>query len=229
LTGPPQLGDIHLLIIDLGDAPTVGEGGDLMAWRLRGHYVSSCTCRNLCPCPTSSAPPDNPDGSTNCWGVGVFHIQEGNLNDVDLSGIDAAIFVHYPEIVSNGNWQIGLVIDPSVSDEQASALSEIYSGKQGGPFADMAALVTDFSMQRSEVSYSETAASFGGSSFTYEPLRGQDGNATTVSNAPFGFAPVFEVGATNGTLSVLDHTQPASYGEAADFEYSDQIHEHVRA
>jgi hypothetical protein len=201
-----------------------------MAWRLKGHYVSSCTCTNVCPCPTASAPPDNPDGSTNCWGVGIFHIEEGNLNDIDLSGIDAALWVHFPDVVSNGNWQVGLMVDPSASDEQANAVSEIYSGQQGGPFADMAPLVGEFfGVERGPVSYSDTGASFGGTDFTYEPLRGQDGNPTTVSNAPFGFAPVFEIGTSSGTISIRDHTQAASYGEAADFEYSDQIHEHVRA
>jgi hypothetical protein len=201
-----------------------------MAWRLRGHYVSSCTCTNVCPCPTASAPPDNPDGSTNCWGVAVFHVQDGNLNDTDLSGVDIGLYVHYPELVANGNWQIGLVLDPSVSDEQADALTQILSGQQGGPFADMAGLIGEFlGVERAPVSYSESGASFGGTQFTYEPLVGQDGNPTTVSNAAFGFAPVFGIGKAMGTISVLDHTQPASYGEVADFDYSDQAHEHIRA
>src|SRR5947207_13380897 len=68
-----------------------------MAWVIKGHYVSSCSCTNVCPCPTASAPPDNPDGSTNCWGIGVWDVREGNSGDVDLSGARFAISVHFPE------------------------------------------------------------------------------------------------------------------------------------
>jgi hypothetical protein len=201
-----------------------------MAWRLAGRYVSACSCRNVCPCPTASAPPDNPDGSTNCYGVGVFNIREGNLDDLDLSGINAGIFVHYPNLVSEGNWQIGLFIDEGASEQQAKALEGIFSGQMGGPFGDIAALVSDFlGVERSAVTYSDTSGSFGGSSYRYEPLRGQDGNPTTVKNAPFGFAPEFEIGVGKGTLNLFGHSFAASYGEAADYEYSSELHEQIRA
>jgi hypothetical protein len=200
-----------------------------MAWMLKGRYVTACSCTNVCPCSTGSAPPDNPDGTTNCWGAGVFNVREGNLDDMDLSGVAAGIRVHYPEIVSNGNWQIALVVDEGASQEQAAALERIFSGQLGGPFADMAGLVREFTLERAAVSYSDTGVSLGATSFSYEPLRGQDGNATTMTNAAFGFAPVFEIGNASGTVDAFGHTAPASYGEAADFEYSDTAHEHVRA
>jgi hypothetical protein len=200
-----------------------------MAWRLKGRYVTACSCTNVCPCSTGSAPPDNPDGTTNCWGAGVFNVREGNLDDMDLSGVAAGIKVHYPEIVSNGNWQIALVVDEGASQEQADALERIFSGQLGGPFADMAALVRGFTLERAAVSYSDTGVSLGATSFSYEPLRGLDGNATTMTNAAFGFAPMFEIGNASGTVDAFGHSAPASYGEAADFEYSDTAHEHIRA
>lgn len=200
-----------------------------MGWRLKGRYVTTCSCTNVCPCSTASAPPDNPDGSTNCWGAGVFDVHEGNLDDLDLSGSKVGIKVHYPEIVSNGNWQIAVVIDPDASDDVASAYERIFSGKLGGPFGDMAGLVTAFSVERETLSVSEDAASIGSGSFTYEPLRGQDGSPTTMNNASFGFAPVFEIGNASGTLDTFGHSFAASYGEAADFDYSNEGHEHVRA
>jgi hypothetical protein len=200
-----------------------------MTWKLKGRYVTACSCTNVCPCPTASAPPDNPDGTTNCWGAGVFNIREGNLDDMDLSGTAVGLKVHFPELVSDGNWQIALVVDGSVSDEKANALQQIFSGQVGGPFADMAGLVSQFTVEREAVTYSDTGVSLGGASFTYQPLAGQDGNPTTVSNAAFGFAPVFEIGTANGTVDAFGHSAPASYGEAADFEYSDTAHEHIRA
>ena len=201
-----------------------------MAWKMKGRYVASCSCTNVCPCSTASAPPDNPDGSTNCWGMAVFNVREGNLDTVDLSGLNLGLSVHYPGLVSDGSWQIGATVNDSASDEQVSALTAILSGKQGGPFADMAALITDFKgVERGAVSFSETSVSYGGSSVTYEPLKGQDGSPTTIKNAVFGFAPEFEIGACKGQIDVFGHAAPASYGEAADFEYGSEIHEHIRA
>jgi hypothetical protein len=201
-----------------------------MAWKLKGHYVSSCSCTNVCPCPTASAPPDNPDGSTNCWGIGVWDVSEGNSGDVNLSGLRFAISVHFPELVSNGNWQIGVTIDQGATDEQADVLGQILSGKMGGAFGEMAPLIGEFKgVERAAISYSDTAVAYGGNSITYEPIRGQDGNPTMVSNAPFGFAPSFEIGSCEGRLDIFGHQADASYGEAADFEYGSEHHEHIRA
>ena len=201
-----------------------------MAWKLKGRYISACSCTNVCPCPTASAPPDNPDGTTNCWGVGVCDVREGNLDAVDLSGIRFAFYVNYPDVVSSGNWKMGATVDDAVTDEQAKALEEILSGQQGGPFGDMAPLVSEFAgVGRGPVGYSDTSGSFGGTSFTYEPLRGQDGNATTVKNAAFGFAPEFEIGSASGQIDIFGHSTSASYGEAADFDWGSEIHEQIRA
>jgi len=201
-----------------------------MAWKLKGHYVSACSCTNVCPCPTASAPPDNPDGTTNCWGVGIWDVAEGNLDDLDLSGTRFSILVNFPDLVSSGNWKLGLVVDAGASDEQASAIGQILGGQLGGPFGEMAPLIGEFTgVERGELAYSPTSVAVAGSSFTYEPLRGADGNPTTVKNAMFGFAPEFAIGAATGTLQAFDHTAPASYGEAADFEYASESHEHVRA
>jgi hypothetical protein len=200
-----------------------------MAWKLKGRYVTACSCTNVCPCSTASAPPDNPDGTTNCWGAGIFDVREGNLDDLDLSGLKIGIMVHYPDVVSNGNWQLGIVLEDSASDDQMSAVERIMSGQLGGPFGDMSALVSSFAVERGALSYSDTAVTIGGGSFSYEPLRGQDGSPTTMTNASFGFAPVFEIGNASGQLQAFGHSFDASYGEAADFEYASESHEHIRA
>jgi hypothetical protein len=147
-----------------------------------------------------------------------------------MSGVRFAISVHFPELVSNGNWQIGVTVDESATEEQADVLGQILGGKMGGPFAEMAPLIGEFmGVERAAISYSEAAIASGGNSFTYEPIRGQDGNPTMVSNAPFGFAPSFEIGACNGRVDVFGHQADASYGEAGDFEYGSEHHEHIRA
>jgi hypothetical protein len=200
-----------------------------MAWTLKGRYVASCSCSMVCPCATASAPPDNPDGTTNCWTFAVFNVREGAMDGLDLSGIRFGIELTLPTLVTSGNWKIGVVADESASDEQVKALSGILSGQQGGPFAEMAGLIGEFTgVERGAISYSDTAIALGGSSVTYEPLRGGDGAVTTMKNAALGFAPEFEIGTTSGQINVFGHTAAASYGEAADFEYGSEGHEHIR-
>jgi hypothetical protein len=201
-----------------------------MGWKLRGHYIASCSCHSVCPCPTASGPPINPDGSTNCWGIGVWNVREGNLDSLDLSGVRFGLTVHFPTLVSDGGWQVGVTVNDEATDEQLTALTQILSGQQGGPFGDMAPLIGEFmGVERGEVEYSDNAVSYGGSSVTYEPSRGADGNPTTTSNAAFGFAPEFEIGRTQGNINAFGHSADASYGEAADFEYGSEEHEHIRA
>lgn len=201
-----------------------------MGWKLHGHYVASCSCMSVCPCPTAGGPPTNPDGTTNCWGIGVWDVREGNFDATDLSGVRFGLSVNFPTIVSDGNWKIGVTVNEEASDEQIEALTEILSGKKGGPFADMAPLIGEFvGVERGPVEYSDDAISYAGSSVTYAPSMGADGKPTMVSNAAFGFAPSFEVGRTTGKLSVFGHDTDASYGEAADFEYTSEEHEHIRA
>ena len=201
-----------------------------MAWRMAGKYVASCSCRNVCPCSTASAPPDNPDGSTVCIGVAAFNVSEGSLDGVDLSGVRFGLFNHFPGLVSDGNWKVGVVVDTSASDEQAKAVEEILSGQQGGPFADVSALISEFlGVERAAVEYSGDAGKVGGSRFGYEPLRGLDGNPTTMRNAAFGFAPEFEVGTSTGHVEAFGYSFDASYGEHADFMFASEGHEQIRA
>jgi hypothetical protein len=201
-----------------------------MGWKIKGHYVASCSCSMVCPCATASAPPDNPDGTTNCWTFGVWDVREGASDGVDLSGVRFGMHVNLPELVTSGNWKVGVVVDEGTSDEQVAALSGILSGQQGGPFAEMSGLIGEFTgVERGAISYSDSAIAYGGSSVTYEPLRGGDGAVTTMKNAALGFAPEFEIGTTRGQINVFGHSAAASYGEAADFEYSNEGHEHFRA
>src|SRR5438552_9887256 len=201
-----------------------------MAWSMKGRYVATCTCSMVCPCATASAPPDNPDGTEDCWTFAVFNVNEGRRDSINLSGIRFGLSVHWSGLVTDGNWKIGVTVDESASDEQVKALGEILSGQQGGPFAEMAALIGEFTgIEQGPISYSDSAISMGGSSATYEPLRGADGNVTTMKNAVLGFAPEFEIGKASGTIDVFGHSAPASYGEAADYAYSSEGHEHIRA
>lgn len=199
-----------------------------MAWRLAGTYLAACNCNGLCPCPVDGAP-TSADGQ--CRGVGVFHVADGNLDDVDLSGVNIALINHFPSNLTAGGWQLGIMVDDSANDEQAAACERILKGEEGGPFADFAALTDEWlGMERGSVSFSDgdrPTASVRGVEFGFEPLPGPEGSGTqtTVRNAAFGFAEEFKVGKSGGHFDSLGIEFDAKYGETADYEFASEAAE----
>src|SRR5918992_2582245 len=82
------------------------EGG-AMTYRIAGTYVTSCNCRQVCACNLDVAP-TAPDGI--CHVAFVFRVDQGNLNDVDLTGANFALYGEIPSKPSAGNWKVGLVV-----------------------------------------------------------------------------------------------------------------------
>ena len=200
-----------------------------MTWRMAGTYVASCSCDLLCPCPVDGRP-NSANGE--CRGVACFQIREGNLDDVDLSGVSWAFVNYFPSNLTAGNWHVGVVVDETASDQQVEALGKITSGEAGGPFAEFAPLISEnLGMGRAKVGVSDAGGSISGmSEFSYEQLRGADGSPTQTENAMFAFASPFRVGRTSGHTDALGVSFDGNYGEWAEYEYSSEAHDvHARA
>lgn len=193
-----------------------------MAWRLAGSYAASCSCNLICPCPVDGVPtgPDN-----ECKGFLVFSVKDGNLDDLDLSGVNFALYNHFPSNLTAGNWKVAIVIDNDASDDQAQAIESIVKGEAGGPFGDLSNFYGEFlGVERDTVTYSNgdrPSASVGSSSeMSFEPVEGPDGNPTTVKGAMFGFAPEYKIGRGPGKSDRFGLSFEPVYAEAADFEFS---------
>ncbi len=203
-----------------------------MDWRIAGTYVASCSCNLICPCPVDG-PPINPDGATECTGAAVFHIAEGSSDDVDLSSVNFAFYNNWPSNLSAGNWKVGVVVDDAASNEQVQALDRILSGQEGGAFGELAQLITEYlGTERGTVSFTDGDRPSGAvadkTEFTFEPRRGVDGSPTTVKNAAFGFAPEFRIGTSTGRSDAFGLPFTPSYGENAEFEFSNLTEAGVR-
>ncbi|POX47163.1 hypothetical protein C3489_30400 [Streptomyces sp. Ru71] len=197
-----------------------------MGWTISGNYVAGCSCAVLCGCPFDGPPLDK-DGNVGCLGSAVFHITDGHLDDIDLSGVDFAFYNEFPSNLTSGNWKIGLVVDSGADDEQAQALERILSGREGGPFGALSQFYGEYlGMERAAVSAQDDGKPAvkveGRTDLTYEPLKGPDGTPTTVRNAMFGFAPEFGVGTATGTSDAFGLSYQAAYGEAADYAFSSE-------
>jgi hypothetical protein len=192
-----------------------------MAYRLAGTYVAHCDCKQVCACAVDG-PPTGRDGR--CHGLLVHEVRDGNLDGTDLSGVLVAMAYMAPSNISAGNLKIGIVVDNEASDEQAEALGRIFKGDEGGMFGEFQPLFGEWlGVDRADISFSggeEPSARIGDVDVNFTAFRGGDGGVTTVSNAMFGFAPVFTLGQSSGTSGLFGESFEADYGEAAEFEYS---------
>src|SRR5437588_6791232 len=90
-----------------------------MSWKIAGSYFETCSCDVVCPCTASLAL-----GATNdyCRVVLVFHLKDGEVEGVDVSGLTVAAVADTPKLMTDGNWRLGVFIDAAASDEQAEKL-----------------------------------------------------------------------------------------------------------
>src|SRR6266702_7498382 len=109
-----------------------------MSYEVEGQLLEVCTCNILCPCWVG----EDPDGGT-CDGVLSWHVEKGSVNGTDVSGRTFSILAHIPGNILEGNWRVVVYIDDGATDAQQQALLDVWTGKLGGPIADLAQLVGD--------------------------------------------------------------------------------------
>jgi hypothetical protein len=107
-----------------------------MAYQLEGRLLEVCTCKILCPCWVG----EDPDFGT-CDGVLAWHFDKGTINGVSVTGRTFVILTHIPGNILQGNWKIRVYIDDAATPQQKDALLNVWTGKLGGPVADLAKLV----------------------------------------------------------------------------------------
>jgi hypothetical protein len=124
-----------------------------MAWRLTGTYFESCSCDTICPCTwsalTARATLDR------CLALLTYHVDSGEIEGVDVSGLTFALFLDTPQVMSEGNWRVGIYLDDAASDQQAQQLGVLLSGQLGGPPAMLGPLIGEMlGVERMPISYS---------------------------------------------------------------------------
>ncbi len=109
-----------------------------MSWSIAGSYFETCSCDVVCPCTASLSL-----GATHdrCKVTLVFHVREGQVDGVDVGGLNVAAIADTPKVMTDGNWRLGVFIDAAASPEQAEKLGGVFSGALGGPMAALGPLV----------------------------------------------------------------------------------------
>ena len=107
-----------------------------MGYELEGKLLEVCDCNVLCPCWIG----EDADNGT-CDGVVCYHMEKGTIDGVDVSGLTIGLVARIPGNIFAGNWKAAVFVDDRASDAQEAALLNVFSGKLGGPVADMCKLV----------------------------------------------------------------------------------------
>ena len=110
-----------------------------MAYSMRGTYLENCSCDFACPCSSSNLVA--PATYDRCRLLLAFHVAEGEVDGVDVSGNSVAIFADTPKQMTDGGWRVGVFVDAGASEVQREKLLAVFSGEQGGPPAMFGPLV----------------------------------------------------------------------------------------
>lgn len=107
-----------------------------MSYLLEGTLMEVCDCNVICPCWVGKDP-DN----ENCHAALAWHFKKGDIDGTDVAGLTIATAAILPGNVTAGNWRVVVFVDDNASTEQEQALLEVFTGKKGGPVADLVQLI----------------------------------------------------------------------------------------
>jgi hypothetical protein len=161
-----------------------------MAYQLEGRLLEVCNCNVLCPCWIG----EDADNGT-CDAIVAWHVDRGTIDGVDVSGRTLALIPHIPGNILAGNWKALVVVDDQASAAQQEAILGVWTGKKGGPVADLAKLVGEVvGVERARITF-EVEGGKGrvqiGSLAEAElvPYTGPTGAGTTLNESVFSTIP----------------------------------------
>ena len=112
------------------------------AWTLKGEMTLSCSCTVFCPCVLSLG--EHPPTEDRCQTWAGVRIDQGHIDDVDLSGINVGLMMDLPGIMARGNWTAALIVDDKAPAPAVKGLTNIFTGQVGGTTHLLSILVGQF-------------------------------------------------------------------------------------
>ncbi|TMH52966.1 MAG: DUF1326 domain-containing protein [Betaproteobacteria bacterium] len=161
-----------------------------MAYHLEGRLLEVCNCKVLCPCWIG----EDPDFGT-CDTIVAWHFDKGKIEGVDVAGTTIALIAHVPGNILQGNWRAAVYLSDNATPAQEEAILNVYTGKLGGPVADLVKLVGEVvSVERAPITFDvqggKGTLKIGDAGYAeLEPYQGAMGGTTTLSNTVFSTVP----------------------------------------
>jgi hypothetical protein len=159
-------------------------------YNLTGQILEACSCKAPCPCWIG----DDPDGGS-CDSFVAYHIEQGQIKGVDVSGLTLVKIVYIPGNVLAGDWKAVVYVDGNGTLEQQQLLAQVFNGELGGAIADVAKLVADVLDTRvAPIEYNiqdgRGTIKIGSVLLSeMEPYRGPDGSPTKMIDSIFSTIP----------------------------------------
>jgi hypothetical protein len=180
------------------------------AYVLQGTLLEACSCKTLCRCWIG----EDPDGGA-CDAFNAYHIDKGEINGIDVSGLTYVQVVKIPgNVLTPKSWTRVTFIDGRATDEQKQALLDAWHGRLGGPLADLNGLIKeDLATYKVPIEHNLT----GGEGTiavgdkvraTMAPYKSAYGTATTLRDSIFSTiagAPAYVSKATEHVVNIPEH------------------------
>jgi len=97
--------------------------------RVKGDVLIACNCDWGCPCNFNARP-----SRGYCQGGWIWMIDTGQVDDVTVSGLGAAVFAKWPGAIHEGGGRATCYIDARADEQQRAALTRVVHGEVGGPW-----------------------------------------------------------------------------------------------
>ena len=178
-------------------------------YTLDGTLLEACSCAGPCPCWVG----DDPDGGT-CDSFIAYHVDQGEISGVDVAGLTYVVVNRIPGNVLAGNWHQVVYLDDKATPQQREALVAAFTGKLGGPLADLASLVGErmafyFLPIDHQIRDGKGTLRVGDKvSATMEPYRDANGRPTTLRDTVFSTipgSPAYVAKASEHVVNVPEH------------------------
>lgn len=177
---------------------------------LQGTLLEACSCRTLCRCWIG----EDPDGGA-CDAFNAYHIDQGEINGIDVSGLNYVQVVKIPgNVLVPQSWTRVTYIDSQATPEQRQAILDAWHGKLGGPLADLNGLIKedlatyDVPIEH-ELHSGEGTVSVGDKlRATMAPYKSAYGSVTTLRDSLFSTiagAPAYVSKASEHVVNIPEH------------------------
>jgi hypothetical protein len=101
-------------------------------WTLSGDYLESCNCEAICPCRRIGGRAGGRSTHGICLGALSWAIDRGQLDGVDLAGLNAVLVSRYSDDEPRSPWTFFLYVDERGDERQREAIVRILTGEEGG-------------------------------------------------------------------------------------------------
>jgi hypothetical protein len=162
----------------------------MATYEIQGSLLEACSCSAPCPCWIG----EDPHGGK-CDAFVAYRIDKGSIRGVDVGGMAFAIVAHIPGNILKGNWKIAVYMSDRATPAQKEAILDAWTGKLGGPLADLAKLIgevkgvhdapVDFRLEKGKGTLKVGRVI----DAEMEPYTDANGNPTTLSNTIFSTIP----------------------------------------